>query len=231
MNALILMTRVPIPGQTKTRLMDIMSGEDCAKLHTCFLKDLMNTLNKRNNDFDLFITYTPDESFSILSPLIPPRTQSFPQKGNHLGERMSQAIKDVFAKGYEKVILIGSDIPDITLDDIEQAFSLLDDNDVVLGPTYDGGYYLIGMNEPNDGIFQISKEWGGKSVLESTMDKGNRQGLTIGLAAKYLDIDTKEDLYAFYETYKDMEPPPCYHTMAFIKEWKHGKREIGIANP
>lgn len=230
MNALILMTRVPLPGQTKTRLMDIMTGEECARLHRCFLKDLMNSLKQLNPQTDVFITYTPADSLQLLRPFILPQCATFPQKGESLGERMAAGFNHVFAIGYEKVILIGSDIPHLNVKDIEKSFSILEQHDIVLGPTYDGGYYLIGMKEANEQIFNINKSWGGKSVFKSTIANGNEQGLSIGLAAKYLDIDTKEDLFSFYNEHKNVENPAARHTMEFIKEWKNGKGQTNIAN-
>ncbi len=191
MDALIIMTRIPIPGQTKTRLMDIITGTECAELHLAFLKDIVVEFVELIEDMDIFLTYTPDHSFHILEPIIPINIEIFPQMGEDLGERMHSAIKKVLSMGYKKVILMGSDIPNIKAKDIRNAFTILDDHDVVLGPSHDGGYYLVGMKEPNDTIFHINKKWGGKSVLESTIDKGNNQGLSIGLAEKYRDIDTK----------------------------------------
>lgn len=223
MKALILMTRIPIPGQTKTRLMDIMSGLECAGLHTAFLCDLMVTFQELEDEIDIYITYTPDHSYDVLNPIIPSDYKSFPQYGDDLGARMFHALRDILAKGYEKVILIGSDIPDLKAVDLRHAFTLLDKADIALGPTYDGGYYLVGMKTPHDTIFKINKKWGGKSVLESTIDRANNLGLSIGLAAKYRDIDTKDDLFEFIKTQELNNPPLAVHTLEFIKEWQNNK--------
>jgi len=218
MDALIIMTRIPIPGQTKTRLMDIMTGTECADLHMAFLKDLVAEFAELMEDIDIYLTYTPDHSLHILDPIIPNYIRTFPQIGEDLGERMHNAIKKVLLKGYRKVILIGSDIPDIKAKDISSAFTILDDHDIVFGPSYDGGYYLVGMKEPNDTIFHINKKWGGKSVLESTIDKGNNQSLSIGLAEKYRDIDTKEDLFDFMKRYE--KGTVAINTMQYMKVWR-----------
>lgn len=217
MNALILLTRIPIPGKTKTRLMDILSGNECADLHRAFLMDLMTTF-KQLKDIDIFITYTPDNSLHILEGIVPNHIKTFPQLGEDLGDKMDNAIKEVCSKGYEKVILIGSDIPDIKSEDIRTSFQILDNHDVVLGPTYDGGYYLVGMKISNEKLFHINKKWGGKSVLESTIEIGNDLGLEIGLSIKYRDIDTKEDLFEFERKNKDSLTS---YTMEFIKEWRN----------
>ena len=228
MNALILMTRIAIPGKTKTRLMDLLTGDECAGLHMAFLKDLTTTFTELK-DIDLFMTYTPKDSLFILENVIPESMESFPQKGEDLGEKMFNAINQVLLKGYKKVVLIGSDIPDLSAKDIQTSFQILEEHDIVLGPTYDGGYYLVGMKTSNEKIFRIPKKWGGKSVLESTIDIGNEQNLTIGLSPKYRDIDTKEDLFEFERKYENSKPS---HTMKWILEWrnKYAKRQFTRTN-
>lgn len=218
MNALILMTRIPIAGQTKTRLMDIMSGDECANLHRAFLKDLFNTFKSLRKDMDIYLTYTPENSLGIIEDIIPEYIKAFPQRGEGLGNKMYNAINYTLSLGYENVILIGSDIPHIRYGDIIDAFHILDKNDIVLGPSYDGGYYLVGMKKPNESLFNIGKKWGGKSVLESTIDMANNQSLSVGLAAKYMDIDTKEDLFTFIRNYEDQGI--VLNTMEFIKDWR-----------
>lgn len=218
MNALILMTRIPIAGQTKTRLMDIMSGNECARLHMAFLKDLFNTFRELENEVDIYLTYTPENSLGIIKDIIPKSIKTFPQRGEDLGNKMSNAIKDILSLGYKKVILIGSDIPHIRYNDILDAFHMMEEKDIVLGPSYDGGYYLVGMKRPNEALFNIGKRWGGKSVLEATIDVANNQSLSIGLAAKYMDIDTKEDLFTFMKIYENQGV--ALNTVEFIKDWR-----------
>lgn len=223
MNALILMTRIPIPGKTKTRLMETMTGNECAELHMAFLMDLFDTFNELKDKLDIYITYTPDNSLNIIEDIIPKYIKTFPQEGQDLGDKMYNAIDNVLSMGYDNVILIGSDIPDISSRDINIAFEILKEKDIVLGPSYDGGYYLVGMKEPDNGIFHISKKWGGLSVLESTIDIANSEGLSIGLAPKYRDIDTKEDLFEFMKTYENESNARALNTIKFIKEWRKNR--------
>lgn len=205
MDALILMTRIPIPGRTKTRLMEVLSGNECAKLHRCFLLDIFNTFKAIKEDVDIYITYTPKDSLGIISKMVPEYITCFPQAGNSLGQRMFNSMEMLFNKGYKKVVLIGSDIPDIKSKDIMEAFELLDSKDIALGPTLDGGYYLIGMKKAYEKLFNESIKWGNKSVFAGTVDIANKSGLKVGLAAKYRDIDDKEDLLSFIEEFKDIK--------------------------
>jgi len=199
MRALILMTRIPIPGKTKTRLMEIFTGEECAKIHECFLMDLFNIFEYIKDDIDIFLTYTPEGNINIMKERIPHYLKYFPQVGDNLGERMANAIDNVLKRGYDEVILIGSDIPDILPCELIDAFKLLDNNDICLGPTFDGGYYLIGMKKLYKNLFDNKLKWGKKSVLEGTIDIANSMELSVGLAAKHMDIDTKEDIFRLKE--------------------------------
>lgn len=196
MNALIIMTRVPIAGKTKTRLMKILSGEQCAQIHRCFLLDLFKMLGelKETMDIDIYVTYTPENSFHLLEDIVPHLMNSFPQKGDNLGSRMNNAFERLLDKGYSKVLLIGSDIPILQPDDIKKAYKVLDDTDICLGPTKDGGYYLIGMKQKCSDIFGDNLKWGNKSVYETTVSIANYLNLSVGLTTKLNDIDEEEDI-------------------------------------
>lgn len=197
MRALILMTRVPVPGRTKTRLMKILSGEECAELHKSFLMDLFNVFELIRNDIDIYLTYTPEASFSLMKNYIPSYIKCFPQQGKDLGEKMLNSFRYLHKKGYTKVALIGADIPQIQPSDIRESFEILENCDIVLGPTIDGGYYLIGMDNVYKDLFEDKLKWGNKSVLEGTIDIANGLNLEIGFTNKLRDIDTKEDLLVF----------------------------------
>ena len=127
MNALILMTRIPIAGMTKTRLMKILTGEECAEIHRCFLLDLFKMFNELRESADIYVTYTPENSLYLIDDIIPGFIDSFPQKGYDLGDRMDNAIQKLLNKGYSKVILIGSDIPSLQSEDIKKAYEELED--------------------------------------------------------------------------------------------------------
>lgn len=216
--ALILMTRIPIPGKTKTRLMTILSANECAEIHMAFLKDLFILLEKVKDSVDVYLTYTPENSLNIIEDIIPSFIETFPQKGEDLGEKMKNAIEDILNKGYDCVELMGSDIPQVTHNDILKSFQDLEEKDIVLGPTLDGGYYLVGMKKMHDEIFDDSLKWGNKTVLEGTMDILNSKGLSLSLINKHRDIDTKEDLIDFkykFERGKFHECPPL-NTINYI---------------
>jgi rSAM/selenodomain-associated transferase 1 len=117
----------------------------------------------------------------------------FVQQGNSLGDKMSNAFENGFKQGYEKVILIGSDLPDISPSIIQEGFDKLEKSEVVFGPAEDGGYYLIGMKKSRKFIFE-NKPWSETGLLEITLDELGKQDVSFSLLQTLNDIDTFEDL-------------------------------------
>lgn len=189
--AVICFTRVPRAGVTKTRLLPVLKPEQCASLHWAFLKDLSELY--RQLDAHLFVAYTPDDDWERLKSVFPPAGY-IPQKGKDLGEKMYRAIRKVLDLGYESVVLTGSDLPMMGAAHLESGFDALEENDVTIGPTSDGGYYLIGMKKPQKAVFRV-EGYGGASVFENTVSAAKEAGLSVGLALPCDDVDTPEDLW------------------------------------
>jgi uncharacterized protein len=118
------------------------------------------------------------------------------QRGENLGEKMMNAFKDVFALGYTKAVLIGTDIPSLTENILNDAFNKLDNNDIVIGPAYDGGYYLIGMRAIQSSLFEDIK-WSSSQVLEQTTTRIDNLNLSYSLLPQLHDIDEEKDLIHF----------------------------------
>src|SRR5690606_18695000 len=118
------------------------------------------------------------------------------QQGDNLGLRMHNAFLDLLHLGYEKVLIVGSDLMDLTAQLIEEAYSELDSNDVVIGPAMDGGYYLLGMKKLYPQLFE-NKNWGISSVAEDTFN--DLKGEDLSILKKLNDIDTFEDLQQYHE--------------------------------
>ena len=188
--AVICFTRVPKPGLTKTRLLPVLDPHQCVRLHWAFLKDLAGTYRKL--DAHLFVAYTPDADWESLKTVFP-HAGFYPQKGNDLGERMYRVIRKVLGLGYESVILTGADLPLMTPEHLAKGFAVLEEADIAIGPTSDGGYYLVGMKQPHRAIFE-NQRYGGETVLENTKAAGEAAGLTVVLANPCDDVDTPEDL-------------------------------------
>ena len=189
--AIICFTRVPKSGTTKTRLLGLLTPEQCARLHWAFLKDLSRIYP--TVDADLFISHTPDPDWIRLAGVFPYAAGYFPQEGVGLGEKMYNAIIRVLELGYDAVILTGTDLPQMTVKHLESAFLALEKVEITVGPNPDGGYYLIGMKVPHEEIFHVPN-YGGTTVYESTLSAIRDAGLSCIPSTPCADVDTPEDL-------------------------------------
>ena len=114
------------------------------------------------------------------------------QRGETLGQRMKYAFAYVFEEDYKKAVIIGSDCGQLKPGHVEEAYQDLDSNDVVIGPSRDGGYYLLGMNRLLPGLFD-EKPWSTDAVLQQTIDDCKEQGYSVHLLDELNDVDTKAD--------------------------------------
>ena len=209
--AMICFTRVPKPGLTKTRLMPYLSGEQCAQLHWAFLRDLAQVYEAL--DADLLVAHTPDPHWEALKPIFP-HARFFPQEGRDLGEKMNHALNKALSLGYEACILTGSDLPLMTAAHLESGFEALTQADVTLGPTSDGGYYLVGVKEESPFLFE-NQTYGQGSVFEYARSAVQAAGRTFCPALRCDDVDTPEDLSKLL-TLLD----PRSHTAAYLRTLK-----------
>lgn len=189
--AVICFTRFPKAGKTKTRLLPLLSPKQCEGLHWTFLQDLSAVFNKISAD--LFIAYTDDPDWEQLKAIFPTAIACFPQTGEDLGEKMKNAIASVLERGYEAVILTGSDLPCMRAEHLFSGFTALEEVDVCFGPTSDGGYYLVGMKQLWPEVFK-NQQYGGSTVWEKTLAAAKGAGCSLGIALPCDDVDTPDDL-------------------------------------
>lgn len=190
-NLLIIFTRVPIEGHTKTRLEDFLSKKDIVLFHKNLIKRLIGDV--KSQEWDLEVHVTPFEKLNILKEFLPNERYKAQADAN-LFEKMEIAI-DTALKTYDKVAIIGSDIYDISAKDIKNAFDALDDNDIVFNPSSDGGYSLVASKINIDGKLNI--DFINKSmILDETIKNSNSS--RIKCLRIIDDIDTKEDLLYNY---------------------------------
>ncbi len=197
-NALIVFIKTPAPFQVKTRLQPHLSGKQSAMLYTAFLRDIDKKFNK-TNDFDCWYAIAPENyDINFLKDIID-LTNFFLQQGKDLGERMDQAFRTLFSKDYKKIILMGSDIPTVPAEYIQQAFTAIERNDVVIGPCTDGGYYLIGLHQPYTFLFS-DLHWSTSEVLKETMSIIKENKLSVSSLPQKPDIDTFSNLVELYQS-------------------------------
>ena len=193
----IVFAKNPIPNEVKTRLIPLFSPEQAAALYTAFLIDWCETLAELS-DVDLVIAYTPPEAESDLQALIGDDVIYISQIGADLGERLTSATLWAAKQGYTKILFVGSDSPTLPISYISQAITRLDSQDTVIGPSTDGGYYLIGFSAAalTTTVPHVFEEiaWSTAKVLKQTVRRIHSAEATLGLLPPWYDIDTAEDL-------------------------------------
>ena len=189
---LLVFTRAPIPGQTKTRLIPLLGAQGAAEFHQTVLQSTLAEANA--SDFEtveIWCATENDHTFLKQCGLDYACAVKI-QQGNNLGEKMQHATETTLAEN-AFVVLIGSDCPEITTDILNQSYQHLSNGkDAVLGPASDGGYYLIGLKKTNSSIFQ-DITWGEANVAEITRQNFADLGLDYVELEELSDIDTPDD--------------------------------------
>ena len=193
-DALILFARQPQLGKVKTRLAAEIGDAKALELYKRFLMD-KETLFSRLV-CEKMINYTPDTkaAAAYFYMQFDRNIAMWPQAGADLGERMRNAFLHGFHQGFERLLLVGSDSPQLSVGIVEQAFELLDKNDVVLGPSNDDGYYLVGFKKAAftpTALQQI--EWSTVRVLTQTLEALERSGRVVAFLTELTDCDTLDD--------------------------------------
>ncbi|WP_028891451.1 TIGR04282 family arsenosugar biosynthesis glycosyltransferase [Tenacibaculum sp. 47A_GOM-205m] len=186
-NLLLIFTRNPELGNVKTRLANTIGDEAALAIYKFLLEHTKQVTQNLPCDKAVYYSVKIREH-DIWNPTI---YQKKLQEGNDLGERMHNAFQQAFSDGYEKVIIIGSDLPDLTSEHINKAFKKLNSNDVVMGPAEDGGYYLLGMKKLHANIFQ-HKDWGTSTVRKDTLN--DLQNESVHLLETLNDVDVFDDI-------------------------------------
>ena len=206
-SALAVMTKAPHPGQVKTRLVPPLTANEAAELNKCFLADTAASISSvcsrqaRTSPNEAatralgIAVYTPIGAESMYSGILSPDFALLPQRGENFGERLYFAAVDLFRCGFESVCLIDSDSPTVPAENFAQAVELLrcPGQHIVLGPSDDGGYYLIGLKKPHQEIFERI-DWSTERVLAQTKERAGELGLEVKLLPAGYDVDDETSL-------------------------------------
>lgn len=184
---LIVFVKNPVQGKAKTRLAATIGSEAALKVY----KELIRITERETTaveNCDLHVYFSTELDDSLWKG-----KDQFIQTGEDLGERMYGAFKKGFELGYERIVGVGSDLPDLSAEIISKGLQLLQSKDTVFGPSDDGGYYLIGMSQPTPCIFQ-NKQWSTETLLDETLSELKESKRSTGLLEVLNDVDTIEDL-------------------------------------
>src|SRR5687767_1484444 len=195
-DTLLVVAKQPLPGQTKTRLCPPLSSTQAANLYECFLRDTLDVM-RQVHGVQCVIGFLPESAREYFRQLAP-EMDLICQLGASLGERLDHLLTQALASGSQRAVVMDSDSPTLPPEYIPQAFERLADADVVIGPTRDGGYYLIGMKRPQPHLLR-QVQMSTPHVLDDTLALAESTGLSVSLLPPWYDVDTIADLYRLDE--------------------------------
>lgn len=205
--AIIIMSKVPLPGHTKTRLMPELSSRECVEFHRACLNDMVQSISHLG--WPVYLYYAPaalEENSNIdwqdnkwwgLDEYLYSHITMYPQLGKDLGERMYHAASEQIVD-HDAILFLGTDLPDLSAGILLKAVELLESNDVVIGPAEDGGYYLLVIKKLYSFLFD-NVPWGTSNVLAETLLRIQRNDLRVSLLNTERDIDIWEDMLDYHQ--------------------------------
>lgn len=188
-NVLLIFVKNPKLGEVKTRLAETVGDEKALEIYQRLLNLTRDITDGLECDRQLWYSGFIDKNDQWDESLYDKKLQ----RGSGLGERMKNAFREAFDEGYERAVIIGSDCAQLRRENIEMAFAALVDHDIVIGPSKDGGYYLLGMGTLYPQLFD-DKEWSTDSVYNETVDQIKGLGLSFKRLPLLNDIDTERDM-------------------------------------
>ena len=183
-DAILVFSKGSEPEKVKTRLHPFVTPQQRLELHLAFLRDTLEKIKHLSSTGYLFVAGNADFPFQCDLP-------TFAQEGNDLGSRLANAFDFVLSQ-HDRAIVIGTDSPDLPVERIQHAFAKLSEADIVLGPTDDGGYYLLGLSRLLPEIFE-NISWGTDKVLQQTLQRAGN--FKVNLLEPHYDVDVIEDLW------------------------------------
>jgi rSAM/selenodomain-associated transferase 1 len=190
---LLFFVKYPEKGKVKSRLAAVIGDDSAVRLYKNLVTQMLSTLRK--GTFPFYICFFPKNTKKAIQDWLGCEYRYIPQNGRNLGERMKNSFVEAFKMGSKRAVLVGSDIPDLPLEFMEEAFISLKEEDAAIGPAYDGGYYLIGFKEKtfSPQVFE-RMAWGTERVFEDTMKVLKNLNQRVHTLPYLRDIDTVDDL-------------------------------------
>ncbi|MDY6843806.1 MAG: TIGR04282 family arsenosugar biosynthesis glycosyltransferase [Thermodesulfobacteriota bacterium] len=195
---ILFFVKCPEAGSVKTRLAAALQEINSVELYQNFVLDILSTLETLGVTFR--ICYYPEDKEDYCVQWLGKQYHYIPQKGEDLGHRMQNSFRHAFLEGFCRVVIVGSDSPDLPGDFIEEALTALEMQDSVIGPSFDGGYYIIGFRKDSfvPAVFGGIK-WSTDTVFRDTMEILHHAGHKTYLLRKWGDVDTAADLKSLIE--------------------------------
>ena len=193
MKKLIVFVKAPRPAAVKTRLAESIGTEAACAAYRRLVETLLKQLR---NLRAVELCFSPDDAAAEIKGWLEEDWNSSPQGGGDLGQRLQSAFERAFATGVKRAVIIGSDCPAVTAEDIYEAWNGLWTHDVVLGPATDGGYWLVGLGRPQPQLFR-DIPWSTERVFIETTKRIRQAGLSVQLLRELQDVDTEAEWRRF----------------------------------
>jgi rSAM/selenodomain-associated transferase 1 len=215
-NALLIMAKRPTPGKTKTRLVPPLSPQQAAAVYECFLRDTIHLVCQVPG-VQPVVACAPPGAQAYFAELAPD-LEYYQQEGPDLGVRLDNGLTHYLDLGYRLVAAVNSDGPTLPLAYLAAAFEELDRGaDVVLGPSDDGGYYLIGLKRPAPRLLR-EVQMSTPHVTTDTLALAAEEGLSVGMLPTWYDVDDAPSLARLKAELATAPPEIAPHTQAFIRD-------------
>jgi uncharacterized protein len=213
---LVIMAKAPRTGRVKTRLANSLPVEAVTAMYTCLLKDTIALAHSLPNVNVAIMCPGPD--VEELARLAGTETRVVAQQGKGLAAALTSVFAQFAAQGSQRVIAFNSDSPHLPVSVLASAFALLGPHDVVVGPTFDGGYYLVGANASHAALFQ-GDGMGTGSALETLLARARSLQLSVGFTDHFYDIDLEDDLTRLAAELR-LAPHRAPRTAGWLEEWR-----------
>lgn len=214
--ALLIVGKAPEPGRAKTRLVPPLTPTTAAYLYAAFLQDTLGLVPRLGWEQASLIH--PAGAGAGLAPLLPASSVRLcEQHGTGLGDALRSAFAEHLDAGFEQVVLIGSDSPTLPQALVERSCAALDAHDVSIGPSLDGGYYLLGLRAPHLGLFD-SIDWSTPRVFGQTLGRAHALGLRVHTLPAWYDVDQPADVDRLREHLKTLPASVAPRTRRALDE-------------
>lgn len=213
--ALLVVAKRPVPGKTKTRLTPPLDAPEAAQFYECMLLDTLEIM-RAVPDVALMLAFSPPEECEYFAK-IAPDFSLIAQIGGGLGERLDNALSACLVDGFGRPVIMDSDSPNLPVGYLARAFKELEAADVVLGPTEDGGYYLIGMNRPQSRLLRQVQMSTARVALD-TLALARKDHLQVSLLPPWFDVDTESDLQRLRKELRGADNGTARHTREFLEK-------------
>lgn len=194
-NALLMFSKAPVVGQVKTRLAAELGSELAAQLQQAFIRDIAQRFSQHSSirPIHLVAVCAPNTDHPVFAEINRSGWALWQQGDGHLGVKLKRAIERAIENGIERIVIIGSDSPTLPIELVKMAFAALERTEIVIGPAFDGGYYLIGVNRQIDAPFERI-DWGEPTVFKTTMTRIEEAGISCTVLPFWYDVDELDDL-------------------------------------